>query len=289
MEDITQEAILDMVVDLSRRRALESRQSLVRLVEQELGAARGSLRPQTRFICTVADGCKLSRVVLEAGSDDHGTMVDAPRPASPVSGYESDDPAMSDDEGSVVVSVYQDSDSETESTDRYPAGPGDAKSTHPDRARPCEADVADTVCLACRDGAYSETNHILLCDGCFENGEPCPSAFHQACVFPFQPVPLGNWLCPDCVSDVAAGLWRGGDNTGARRESRTGPCFQATLPELCRAPAARSPSPTKCTTHNNGRLRASRRSFGAGKRLKLDLRKPIYVEVDSSAQEEEED
>mmetsp|Transcript_18300 Transcript_18300/g.59908 ORF Transcript_18300/g.59908 Transcript_18300/m.59908 type:complete len:222 (-) Transcript_18300:434-1099(-) len=125
--------------------------------------------------------------------------------------------------------TYQDSDSEVESTDR-------------DQAKSGEADVADTVCLACKDGRYSEINHILLCDGCFENGEPCPSALHQACLRPFQSVPLGDWLCPDCVSDVAAGLWRGGDNSGARRESRTGPCFQASLPELLRTPATSSAS-----------------------------------------------
>jgi hypothetical protein len=182
---------------------------------------------------------------------------------------------MSDDEGSVVVSVCQDSFSEAESTDDL------------DQARSSEAGVADTVCLACKDGEYSEANHILLCDGCFENGEPCSSAFHQACLRPFQPVPLGNWLCPGCVSDVAAGLWRGGDNSGARRESRTGPCFQASLPELLCKPAASSSSPFDFTMYH-GRLQVFQRRSCASKRLELDLREPLHVQLDSSSHEEYE-
>jgi len=246
-EAVTQESILDVVMELSRRqgrRALESitTKAFVRSVEHELGAARGSLRAQARFIRTVMDGCKL---VVPEPRCDVWTAADSPRTASPVGGYGSDEPTMSDDEGSVELSVYQDSDSEVESTDR-------------DQAKSGEADVADTVCLACKDGRYSETNHILLCDGCFENGEPCPSALHQACLRPFQSVPLGDWLCPDCVSDVAAGLWRGGDNSGARRESRTGPCFQASLPELLRTPATSSASSSSPWTRRSCRSSGGR-------------------------------
>lgn len=61
-----------------------------------------------------------------------------------------------------------------------------------------EVDVEDVVCARCRDGAATDENDILMCDGY------CDRAFHQRCVVP--PVKTDEipdeWLCPLCDARV---------------------------------------------------------------------------------------
>ena len=201
---LTHESILDAVVGLlSQTDAVKpiKKQALLRQLEQQLEAPPGSLRKHSKFIASIMGETTRTKEAEGLYWPDLQVHVAPPRSPSPTSGYGS---------------------SCSPSPDISPDGlcleePGD---------------VADTLCLICGDGDFTEDNHILLCDGIFEDGVLCPAAFHQNCLQQFQPMVLGNWLCPACALDDGNGFWRGGDNSGESRTSRCGPCFQAAVPEL---------------------------------------------------------
>ena len=70
---------------------------------------------------------------------------------------------------------------------------GDTLETH-------EADVfqdeEDLVCDKCRSGDTDDGNEIILCDGDHSDS----FGMHQLCLNPpLTIVPLGDWLCPECV------------------------------------------------------------------------------------------
>lgn len=47
--------------------------------------------------------------------------------------------------------------------------------------------------------------NLLLCDGLAPDGQPCPNAYHTACLYPpLAAVPDGPWLCPPCAVELPA-------------------------------------------------------------------------------------
>ena len=117
---------------------------------------------------------------------------------------------------------------------------------------PVAADLADSIlCTVCGGGDESVGNLIVLCDGllppgvpnpgvphpgvCARDGSLCSGAYHQRCLKKgaqrrlrrqLALAPLAKWFCPVCDAANARAEWRGGDNSGARRVSRVGRCFQ---------------------------------------------------------------
>jgi PHD-finger len=89
---------------------------------------------------------------------------------------------------------------------------GSGKHSHPPTAAPKAAAAAgeeeerdgdDLACGAC--GSTRPANTMLLCDG-------CDAALHTTCLDPpLEAVPEGDWLCPHCVTEVAAGAPSAGD------------------------------------------------------------------------------